>query len=159
MKSKCFALLLMSALIPRSEAETWGVPKVEEKQMTLKNTGPVALEIMVNEIISKAGNKFDGTIRLVWADDTFSDSARLLRSALINNGGIAPERVLLAPRSGGYKNNAVTGVEIWMRQVVMRLPECDYASQNYRFDNRDTQGCALNNARNSSIINLSDYFF
>lgn len=126
--------------------------------MTLKNTGPVALEIMLNEIISMVGNNFDGTIRLVWADDSFSDSARILRSELIRKG-IAPERVLLTPRSGGYKNNAVTGVEVWLRQVVMRLPECDYASQSYRFNNSDTQGCALNNARHSSIINLNDYFF
>jgi hypothetical protein len=158
MKIKCLALLIVLMVIPLSKAETWGIPKIEEKQMTLKNTGKIALEIMINEIIKIVDSKFDGTIRLVWADDTFSDSARLLRSELINKG-IAPERVILTPRSGGYKNNAVTGLEIWMRQIVIRLPECDYASQNYHFNNSGTQNCALNNARNSSIINLNDYFF
>ncbi|VYU44807.1 hypothetical protein [Metakosakonia massiliensis] len=158
MKGRVWILLTMLLLTPCSQAETWGLPKVDEKQMTLKNTGPVALEIMVNQIINQAGDNFSGTIRLVWADDTFSETARLLRSALIGKG-IAPERVLLTPKSGGYKSNAVTGIEVWIRQIVMRMPECDYAAQNYRFRDNETQGCALNNARNSSIINLNDYVF
>ncbi|MRT58053.1 hypothetical protein GJV11_18230 [Enterobacteriaceae bacterium RIT693] len=158
MKSSGCVLLLTLFLAPCLQAETWGDPRIEERDMTLTNTGPIALEIMVNKIIGQSINKFDGNIRLGWADDNYSETARQLRSALIKKG-IAPERVLLTRKSGGYKNNALVGIEIRIRHIVMRLPECDYLSQNYRFNNNETHGCALNNTRNSTMVNLNDYFF
>lgn len=126
--------------------------------MSLTHTGPVAQEMMVNQILHLLGNKFDGSVRLSWADDRYADSARWLRMMLIKKG-IAPDRILLTRKSGGYQNNAVTGVDIWIRRIVMRLPECDYSAQNYRFNNNEAQGCALNNTRNSAIVDLNDYFF
>ncbi|OON42167.1 hypothetical protein BTJ39_03185 [Izhakiella australiensis] len=126
--------------------------------MSLTHTGPVAQEIMVNQVMHLIGTKFEGSIRLSWADDNYSDAAHQFRSALIQKG-IAPERILLMRKSGGYQRQAVTGIEVWIRRIVMRLPECDYASQRYHFNNNESLGCALNNTRNSAIIDLNNYFF
>lgn len=156
MKINGYLFLTMFVLSPCLAAETWGIPRFEERKLSLTNTGPVAQEIIVNQVMNQPGNKFDGVIRLLWADDRYSDSARQLRQMLIQKG-ISPERIILKRKSGGYQNNAVTGVEVWVRRIVMRLPECEYSSQNYRFNKNEIQGCALNNTRNSAVVILNDY--
>lgn len=158
MKTLCCLLLAVVALASAAHAESWRMPRVDERQLQLSDTGQVALEIMAGQILSLTGPRFSGSIRLVWVDDGFAGSARMLRSMLISKG-IAPERVVLAPESGGYQRQAVSGLEIRIRQIVLRLPDCHYAEQNYRFDYRDDLGCALNNTRSAIISNPNKFYF
>lgn len=158
MKTFCCLLLTVMAWASAAHAESWRMPRLDERQLQLSDTGQVSLEIMAGQILALSGKRFSGSIQLVWVDDRFTDSAKTLRSMLIAKG-IAPERILLIPESGGYQQQAVRGLEIWIRQVVLRLPDCNYTTQNYRFDMRDELGCALNNTRSATMSNPNKFYF
>lgn len=146
-------LLCLTLLIPiMSHAETYGLPQIYEQKLTLNDTGRVATEVMSGEILSKVSTHFNGTIKLVWAEDEYVSSAQELRQKLIE-GGIAPEHVLIEHASGGFTSSAVSGVKILIQEIIMRLPECDYSAKGYSFDYHDELGCAINNTRSISIIN------
>lgn len=158
MKISGYLLLAVLLLAPGLQAETLGIPKIEEQKMSLTCTNTAAQEMMVNRLMTLTGTSFDGTIRLAWADEACSYAARQLRLTLIAKG-IRPERILLSQRRAGNPVNAITDVEVSIRHIVMRLPECDYAAQSYRFNNNASLGCAVNNTRSSAIINLNDFLF
>ncbi|QHM73462.1 hypothetical protein [Mixta intestinalis] len=141
-----------------SQAETYGLPKINEQQLVLNDQGQIALEIMAGKIISQTRPDFSGYVRLIWTGDNWSSTAKQLRNMLISKG-LSPERVMLSQESGGYRSQNVMGVQVLIQRFTLRLPECTYAMQNYRFRLRDEQGCALNNTLNSSIISSYPYNF
>ncbi|POD97227.1 hypothetical protein BV924_00065 [Pectobacterium odoriferum] len=156
MKALYCLLFTVIAMMSTAHADSRGIPRVNEHKLQLNETGQIALEVMAGQVMAQTGKGFSDIIRLVWADGRFASSAKTLRSMLIGKG-ISPERILLIQESGGYQREAVSGLNIWIRQVVLRLPECNYAAQNYRFNYRDELGCAVNNTRSSIIINPNKF--
>ncbi|EKJ4582473.1 hypothetical protein PG216_003643 [Escherichia coli] len=154
MLKKMLSLLLLGCLISQSffcVAETYGLPELREQQFSLTDTGQIAAEIITGDILSKVDKNISGSIKLSWSDEQYAPAAKHLRDMLIE-GGIAPEKVLLDHASGGFSSTA-NGIKILIQEIVMKLPECNYRAQGYRFDYHDEMGCAINNTRSSSIIN------
>ncbi|GEE33692.1 ISSfl4 transposase OrfC [Escherichia coli O145:H28] len=89
---------------------------------------------------------------MIWQPEFTDKTLSRKPGAVQIEGGIAPEKVLLDHASGGF-SSTTNGIKILIQEIVMKLPECNYRAQGYRFDYHDEMGCAINNTRSSSIIN------
>jgi len=124
--------------------------------LTLASTDTISREVATGKILALAGQHFDGEIALIWNNDGFNTSAQNLRSALIAQG-VAPDRITLTHEAGGFSNRNDGGIRIVIQRLRPRLSECTDKQQNYRFNDRTEQGCALNNSRSRALVTPYHY--
>ncbi|WP_367299056.1 hypothetical protein [Hafnia alvei] len=141
-----------------SQLEKHGSPQITEQVIALTSSDQISKEIAVGKIINQASGGFNGYIRLEWFDDDFSTTAKQVRQDLITKG-ITPERISLAYQGGGYRTQEASGIQVHIQKITLRLPECRYMTQNYKFDLYDDTGCAINNNLASSLVSPYKYYF
>lgn len=124
--------------------------------LTLASTDTISREVATGKILALVGRHFDGEIALIWNNDVFNASAQNLRSALIDQG-VVPDRITLTHAAGGFSNRNDDGILIVIQRLRPRLSECTDKQQNYRFNDRIGQGCALNNNRSRAFVTLYHY--
>jgi len=151
-------MVLLSSSTWASQLEKHGSPQITEHVITLTANDQIAKEIAVGKIISQASGGFNGYIRLEWFDDDFSNTAKQVRQDLIAKG-ITPERITLSYQGGGYRTQEASGIQVHIQKITLRLPECRYMTQNYKFDLYDDTGCAINNNLASSLVSPYKYYF
>ena len=134
------------------------LPHISEQSVSVFESSETAREAALNNVLNIIGDGFTGKIRLRWSDPAFTQAAQTLRQRLIARG-LSPERIRLQLERGVFRAQPLAGIEIEIARIQLRLPECTYATQNWRFEASDDPGCALNNALSSSLVNPEKYFF
>ncbi|WP_345829845.1 hypothetical protein AAGR22_01315 [Erwinia sp. HDF1-3R] len=158
MKRVYLLLLLQFGLTASSMAAGNNLPQITEHYLSLSSHSQIASEIAVGQVMEFVGADFNGLIRLTWSDAAFTPTAQILRNQLMSKG-IPLERVVLKMDRGGFRPRTANGIEIQIESIRLRLPECNYASQDWHFSSAIDAGCALNNTLSSSLINPEKYFF
>lgn len=153
-------LFMIMASFPgwASQLEKHGSPQITEQIIALTASDQISKEIAIGKIINQASGGFNGYIRLEWFDDDFSATAKQVRQDLITKG-ITPERITLSYQGGGYRTQETSGIQVHIQKIILRLPECRYMTQNYKFDLYDDTGCAINNNLASSLVSPYKYYF
>ena len=147
--------LWITATSPHAASD---LPHISEQFVSVFESSETAREAALNNVLDITGDNFNGQIRLLWSDPAFTQEAEILRQRLIARG-LSPERIRLQLERGIFRSQPLAGIEIQIERIQLRLPECTYATQNWRFDASDHPGCALNNALSSSLVNPEKYFF
>ncbi|MFU9139078.1 hypothetical protein [Erwinia tasmaniensis] len=158
MKRVYLLLLLQFGFTASSIAAGNNLPQITEHNLSLSSHSQIAREIAVGQVMEFAGPKFNGLIKLTWSDTAFTPTAQILRNLLMSKG-IPLERVVLKMDRGGFHPRSAEGIEIKIESIRLRLPECNYASQDWHFSSAIDAGCALNNTLSSSLVNPEKYFF
>lgn len=132
--------------------------QIGTQQFTLSSQDTISQEVLLGSIMRNVPKDFNGEIKLVWTNQSYAEAARSLRTSLIERG-IAPYRIQLIHDMGGYREMGSDGVQIYLQQIILRLPECRDRTLSYHFDNHADQGCALTNTLSRTLVNPFLYVF
>ncbi|GLR07767.1 hypothetical protein COO59_10140 [Mixta theicola] len=144
-------LFCLGPILPSATQAAAGLPQMQEQRLEFSLQDRMAIKQVADRIVAQTGPEFTGYIQLVWFDEAYSSGAQRLRQRLVSNG-ISLQRIMLIQESGADRQPPV-GLLVRIKQPARRLSPCRYATQNYRFNLHDDQGCALNNMLSSSLIN------
>lgn len=158
MRCAYVCLLFPLWLLSTSPYAASDLPHITEQFVSVTESSEAAREAALRTVLNITGESFNGQIRLLWSDPMFTQVAEALRQRLIARG-LSPERIKLQRERSVFRAQPLAGIEIQIERIQLRLPECTYATQNWRFDASDDPGCALNNALSSSLVNPEKYFF
>jgi hypothetical protein len=115
----------------------------------------ISVEVLAGKIAYDAGKGFSGEVYLYWNNNDFTQFAQHIRKELIAHG-INPYQIILKQERGGFTENSYQGIKVYLRNVVLRVPECRGKALNYKYRSDDT-GCTLNNIIDQSLVNPFSY--
>ncbi len=168
-RPRCLLIRLccLGALLPLAAQAANNPPAMKEQRLAFSLQERTEIERVAGKIVAQAGPEFSGYIQLAWFDEVGSPDVRRLRQQLMRSG-ISAQQIMLIQESGAVPQPD-TGLQVRIKQPAHQpdtgpqvdrqssasgSSPCRYATQNYRFNLYDEQGCALYSMLNSSLIHF-----